>query len=243
MQFSFDTLSEHICSKDAFFCNIIGIIFAIYSIKLNTKKFLKNFEIGVYILSDEYINEVNLPEGINYKLLNDAKNDKEYSFGTLEGLTQIAEGTLKNIFNGKVKKTSAQNLNKICKTLGVPLEKVLGIEEVKKQIENKGIKEDDVSVLALKEIYERQQILFKETNEAHINNIRSHYEQHHEDLKENYERRLADKRELIETKDAHIKSLERECLHAKVFSWVCAAVLVSLLIAEVMNPNLGWIKF
>ena len=197
----------------------------------------------MYILSEEYINEMNLPSGLNVKVLNDAKTDKEYSFAMLEGLTQIAEGTLKNIFNGKVKSTSAHNLNKICKALDVPLEKVLGIEEVKKQIENKGIKEDDVSVLALKEIYERQQILFKETNEAHIENIRAHYQQHHEDLKENYERRLADKRELIETKDAHIKSLERECLHAKVFSWLCAAVLVSLLIAEVMNPNLGWIKF
>lgn len=194
-------------------------------------------------MSDEYINEVNLPEGINYKLLNDAKKDKEYSFATLEGLTQIAEGTLKNIFAGKVKKTSAQNLNKICKALGVPLEKVLGIEEVKKQIENKGIKEDDVSVLALKEIYERQQILFKETSETHIENIRAHYEQHHEDLKENYEKRLADKRELIETKNEHIRTLERECKHAKIFSWICASILVGLLILEVMNPTLGWIKF
>lgn len=197
----------------------------------------------MYILSEEYINEFNLPGGINVKLLNDAKNDKEFSFAMLEGLTQIAEGTLKNIFNGKVKRTSAQNLNKICKALDVPLEKVLGIAEAQKQIETQGIKEGDISVIALKEIYERQQILINETNEKHIENIRSHYEQHHEDLKENYERRLADKRELIETKDAHIKSLERECLHAKVFSWVCAAVLVSLLIAEVMNPSLGWIKF
>lgn len=236
MQFIYDTLSVHICSEDAFFRNITGVIFATYSIKFDTKKIFKKIEIGVYILSEEYINELNLPGGLNVKLLNDAKEDKEYSFAMLEGLTQIAEGTLKNIFNGKVKNTSAQNLNKICKVLDVPLEKVLGIEEVKKQIENKGIKEDDVSVLALKEIYERQQILFKETNEAHIENIRAHYQQHHEDLRENYERRLADKRELIDT-------LKMELRTYKIFSWICVLVLVSILIAEVMNPSLGWIQF
>ena len=190
----------------------------------------------MYILSEEYINEFNLPGGLNVKLLNDAKNDKEYSFAMLEGLTQIAEGTLKNIFNGKVKSTSAQNLNKICKALDVPLEKVLGIAEVKKQIENKGIKEDDASVIALKEIYERQLIIIKETNEKHIENIRSHYEQHHEDLKENYEKRLADKRELIDT-------LKKELRSAKIFAWAFASILVALLILEVMNPSLGWIKF
>ena len=197
----------------------------------------------MYILSEEYINEFNLPGGINVKLLNDAKNDKEFSFAMLEGLTQIAEGTLKNIFNGKVKRTSAQNLNKICKALDVPLEKVLGIAEAQKRIETQGIKEGDISVIALKEIYERQQILINETNEKHIENIRSHYEQHHEDLKENYERRLADKRELIESYKEHILSLEKDCRSHKIAFWVCVIVLVGILMLEVMNPSLGWIKF
>jgi hypothetical protein len=80
-------------------------------------------------------------------------------------------------------------------------------------------------------------------NETHINNIRTHYEQHRQDVKENYEKRLADKREIIEQKDKHIKTLEKEILSSKIFSWVCVAVLVALLIAEVMNPNLGWLRF
>lgn len=192
---------------------------------------------------NECTNELNLSEGLNYTILKEAMIAKGYSFGTMEGLTLIAEGTIKNILSGKVKKTSAQNLNKICKVLGVPLEKVLGTEEVKKQIENQGIKEGDNSVIALKEIYEKQQALFKETNEAHIANIRSHYEQHHEDLKENYERRLADKRELIDTKNEHIRTLERECKHSKIAFWICVSILVGILVLEVMNPQLGWIKF
>ena len=192
---------------------------------------------------NECTNELNLPEGLNYTILKKAMIDKGYSFGTMEGLTLIAEGTIKNIVNGKVKTTSAQNLNKICRVLDVPLEKVLGTEEVKKQIETQGIKEGDISVIALKEIYEKQQALFKETNEAHIANIRAHYEQHRQDVTENYERRLADKRELIDTKNEHIKTLEKECKHFKIAFWICVIVLVSILILEVMNPQLGWIKF
>lgn len=192
---------------------------------------------------NQVTNELNLSEGMNCAILKKAMADKGYSFGTMEGLTLIAEGTIKNIVNGKVKHTSAQNLNKICKVLGVPLEKVLGIEEVQKQIENQAIKEGDASVIALKEIYEKQQVLFNETNEKHINNIRSHYEQHHEDLKENYERRLADKRELIETKNEHIKALEKECRSHKIAFWICVSILVGILMLEVMNPQLGWIKF
>lgn len=123
------------------------------------------------------------------------------------------------------------------------LYKVLGTEEVKTQIENQGIKEGDVSVIALKEIYEKQQALFKETSETHINNIRSHYEQHHEDLKENFERRLADKRELIESYKEHIKTLEKDVRISKIAIWICVAAFIAFLIAELLNPNLGWFRY
>ena len=80
-------------------------------------------------------------------------------------------------------------------------------------------------------------------SETHINNIRSHYEQHRQDSIENYEKRLSDKREIIEEKDNHIKTLKKEMLYARIFSWICVGILVSLLIAELMNPNLGWLRF
>ena len=189
--------------------------------------------------------KLQLQDGINYKILKDAMQEKGYTFSIMEGLTFVAEGTIKNIVYGKVRNPGADNLAKICKVLDVPLEKVLGgeVTDVKTQIEIQGIKEGNVSVIALKDIYEHQEAILSETNEKHINNIRQHYQQHHEDLKENYERRLADKRELIDTKDAHIKTLERECLSYKVFSWICVLVLVSILIAELMNPNLGWLRW
>ena len=101
----------------------------------------------------------------------------------------------------------------------------------------------EISISSIKEIYEFQLAETVKMNETHINNIRSHYEQHRQDSIENYEKRLADKREIIEEKDEHIKSLKNEILYSRFFSWLCVGILIALLIAELMNPNLGWLRF
>ena len=80
-------------------------------------------------------------------------------------------------------------------------------------------------------------------SEHENNNVRTKCEQHLHDVKDTYEKRLADKREIIEQKEKHIKALEKEILSSKIFSWICVAILVALLIAEVMNPNLGWLRY
>lgn len=182
-----------------------------------------------------HTNDIKLQEGIDYKLLDDAREDRKWSIAQTAEFADVPEGTTKKILNGTTLNPGAENLGKLCRTLGVPLEKVLRQDE-KVEIENKGIKENDTSVLALKEIYELQVTTIRETSEAHIANIRAHYEQHHEDLKENYEKRLADKRE-------HIDTLKQELRSSRILSWICVAVLVGLLIAEVANPNLGWLRF
>lgn len=188
------------------------------------------------------VQEFKIPRGINYKLMDDKRKDLGLSMDTLAKKASVAEQSAKNILNGITLNPGIDNLHSLCEALGLAVEDVLYSEE-KKTIEARAIKEEQVSVLALMEIYETHSRITRETSEEHINNIRAHYVQHREDMKENYERRLADKRELIETKDAHIKTLERECLSSKVFSWICVIVLVGLLIAEVMNPNLGWFRY
>ena len=60
---------------------------------------------------------------------------------------------------------------------------------------------------------------------------------------EHYENRLADKNEIIERQDKHINTLIKRNMSSTILSWICIAVLVGLLIAEVMNPNLGWLRF
>lgn len=101
----------------------------------------------------------------------------------------------------------------------------------------------EISINSVKEIYEQQLLEKDKLHEKHEENIRSHYEQHRKDSIANYEKRLADKREIIEQKEEHIKTLKKEIISSKIFSWVCVAILLALLIAEVMNPNLGWLRF
>lgn len=187
-------------------------------------------------------NEIKLQEGIDYKILDDARTEKNLTVYDTATLADVAEGTVKNILNGKTLNPGAETLGKLCRVLGVPIEKVLRQDE-KIEIENQGIKKDDASILALKEIYEMQISTMKETNEAHIANIRAHYEQHHEDLKENYEKRLADKRELLEACKEHVTTLKTELLTFKISLCICVVVFIAVLIAELLNPDLGWFRY
>jgi hypothetical protein len=74
------------------------------------------------------------------------------------------------------------------------------------------------------------------TNELHITNVRSHYEQHREDYKESQERENALKDRLYEEKC-------KESRLFKILTCVGFGILIVLLILEVSNPSLGWIKF
>lgn len=186
--------------------------------------------------------ELNLPRGINHELLDATRIKKGYSMEALAKKAGVPDQSTKNIVLGTTPNPGIENLHRICEALDLKVEDILYTNE-KKAIETKAIKEEQISVLALKEIYETQQELSKQSYEAHIENIRKHYEQHHEDLRANYESRLADKREIIASKDLHIESMKKEIKHTKLLAWACVVVLVGILIAEVMNPDLGWIKF
>lgn len=168
--------------------------------------------------------------------LNALKKKTGLTYEAIAEKSRRSESTVKNLCLGKAEDPRIDTVAPVVYVLGGSMDEMLNPDKSKDELK-------ETSVIALKDSYEHQATLLKETNEAHIHNIRSHYEQHHEDLKENYERRLSDKRELIDTKDAHIKTLERECLSSKVFSWICVFVLVALLVAEVMNPNLGWLRY
>lgn len=146
-----------------------------------------------------------------------------------------SESTVKNLMSGKSEDPRLDTVAPVVYAMGGSIDEMYTgkSREVTKEI----------TINSIKEIYEYQLAESAKTNEIHINNIRTHYEQHRQDVKDNYEKRLADKREIIDQKDKHIKTLEKEILSSKIFSWVCVAVLVALLIAEVANPNLGWLRF
>lgn len=144
-----------------------------------------------------------------------------------------SESTIKNLCLGKTPNPGVLTLQLIFEPLNGSIDEMLGLA-TKTKNETKGNLENSI-----KELCEYQ----LKMNETHINNIRTHYEQHREDSVNNYEMRLADKREIIKEKDEHIKTLKKEKFIAFLCAIVCVAVLVGLLIAEVMNPDLGWIKF
>ena len=65
---------------------------------------------------------------------------------------------------------------------------------------------------------------------------RSHYEQYIVDIKENHAREIALKDEIIKIKDSHANFF-------KILACVGLGILIVLLILEVSNPNLGWIRY
>ena len=65
---------------------------------------------------------------------------------------------------------------------------------------------------------------------------RSHYEHHIADIKENHAREIALKDEIIKIKDSHANFF-------KILACVGLGILIVLLIFEVSNPNLGWIRY
>lgn len=201
-------------------------------------------------------NVIKLQKGIDYKLLDEAREAKKLTFDDLENLTEVPKDTIKNILNGRTKNPGVENLAPICRALGVPIDKVLRQDE-QKAIENQGIKDENISVLALKEIYETQSTAMKEINEAHIANIRAHYEQHIEEknlsfakIEAHYEKRLSDKREVITELEKHLATVEKHLAAAEKekrwfrLGFVASIIAFALLcIAELANPTIGWIRW
>lgn len=194
-----------------------------------------------------------IADAINFEVLAAAMEEKNITVEQLASRTSIAEGTVKNIVTGKTTHSSAQNVYALCRELGVSIEQVLGYS-TKTALEVKGAKENDVAILALKEIYESQRAETKEINEAHIANIRAHYEQHREDVNGHYEKRLADKREIIEILKeenakltAKIKEQEKSTkignlIRNGIIALFVIGVIV-LLFLEFMHPEHGWIRW
>lgn len=169
-----------------------------------------------------YLNEKRVKAGLTYEAIATISNSPE--------------STVKNLCTGKTKNPQIETVIPIMEAVGGSFDEMLAPEKSKDEMK-------ETSVLALKDIYEYQLSEVRKTSEEHIHNIRSHYEQHHEDLKENYERRLSDKRELIESYKEHIQTLEKDVRNTKIALWVCAVVFIGVLIAELMNPNLGWFRY
>lgn len=161
--------------------------------------------------------------------VNKKRKDLGWSISDLATHSNTAEGTAKNICMKKADNPTMETMIKIMDSVNGSFDEMLHPETYKARMT------DDAVVALMSAI--------RETNGEHVHDIRTHYKEHHDDMKENYERRLADKRELIESYKERILSLEKDCRHSKIATWVCVCVFIVVLIAEIMNPNLGWFRF
>lgn len=182
---------------------------------------------------------------MNYQRLNNARIKLGWSMERTAEASNIPLQTTKNVLTGISKNSRTDTVKALADALGVPIAEVFADEEILEEevieeMENKVIKEnkaDEVSVIALKEIYEHQITLMKEANQEHIKNIREHYERHIADLEKHYEKRLADKREHIDT-----IMLDKKWFRlASVFGVI--ALLGVFFFIEFMTPGHGWFTF
>ena len=155
------------------------------------------------------------------------KND--LTFEAIAERSKRSVSTVKNLCTGKTEDPRLDTVAPIVYAMGGSIDEMYNPDKSKDDIK-------ETSVLAMKDIYENQLNAIKESYDEQISNIRGHYEQHHQDLVDNFEKRLADKREIIEMQ-------KKESASSKIVAWVCGAILVALLIAEVMNPDLGWLRY
>ena len=155
------------------------------------------------------------------------KNDLTYE--AVAEKSKRSESTVRNLCTGKTEDPRLDTVAPIVYAMGGSLDEMLNPDKSTDEIK-------ETSILAMKDIYENQLNEIKASYDEQINNIRSHYEQHHKDLVDNFEKRLADKREIIEMQKVEHKT-------SKIVAWVFGFILIALLIAEVANPNLGWLRY
>jgi transcriptional regulator with XRE-family HTH domain len=170
-----------------------------------------------------------MPEQLIANYINKKRIDAGLTYEAIAIESNIPESTVKNLCTGKTKNPGIETVMPIMEAVGGSYDEMLYPNKSKDEVK-------ETSMLAMKDIYENQLNAIKESHEREVSNIRNHYEQHHKDLVDNFEKRLADKREIIELQ-------KREHKASKIIAWVLGAILIALLIAEVMNPNLGWFRY
>ena len=193
---------------------------------------------------------------MNISILNEEKTRKNLTYKDISERAKIPEDTVKNILTGKTKRPRIDTLEPIIEAIGLPYHKVFDLvdtcDDTKTELQkvDNGNSPCSAAVANLKELYETQLQLIKDSNQTHITNIRSHYEaqiadlkDNHEKLQEHYERRLADKRELIDRVEKHLETVSKEKQWFKIGFAISVFLFGVLCVAELMNPNLGWLRF
>ena len=138
-----------------------------------------------------------------------------------------SESTVKNLCSGKTENPGILTIAPIVYAANGSLDEMCG--KTREDI-------DEKTKNLIKEMAEFQFAEYRKTEEAHICNMRTHYEQHRNDTISNYEKLLGEK-------DKQIALFKKTSLISFAIACIGFSILITLLILEVSNPSLGWIRF
>ena len=156
------------------------------------------------------------------KYLTSLKEKSGLTYEAIAEKCEMSEVTVKNLCLGKTEDPRLNTVLPVTYALGGSMDEMCNPGKSKDEVK-------EISINSIKEMYEQQLSEIRKTNEIHIENIRSHYEQHREDTITNYERLL--------------KAERNQGNFFKILACIGLGILIGILILEVSNPNLGWIKF
>ena len=140
----------------------------------------------------------------------------------------MSETTIRNLLTGKTEDPRLNTVAPITYALNGSVDEMYSGKSKEKL--------QEISLNSIKEMYEFQLSEQRKTEEIRFTNIRSDHEKHVADLKESHEKQDALKDKLYEEKC-------KENRLFKILAGVGYAILIGLLILEVANPSLGWIRF
>ena len=119
------------------------------------------------------------------KYLTMLKTKSGLTYEAIAEKSGISEATIKNLFSGKSEDPRLNTVAPVLYAMGGSLDEAYTgkSKDVVKEI----------SINSIKEMYEFQIAEHRKTEETHINNIRTHYEQHRKDTLSNFERLIKEK--------------------------------------------------
>ena len=171
-------------------------------------------------------------------------NEKRLELGlTIDAIAteaNMAESTVKNLCTAKTKNPGIETVLPVLKVLGISLDEVIYPDKSKKEV-------NDMSLLALKDIYEFQNAALKETHELNENNIRTHYERQIEEMTKSNEKVEKQYEKRLEAAQEQNDKLEKANKTKTIIIIVIAAIFIisffGLLTMEIMHPEHGWLRY
>ena len=160
--------------------------------------------------------------------LNKLKAKTGLTYEAIAEQTGLSLSTVKNLFSGKSEDPRLNTVAPVIYVLNGSLDEMY-IGKPKETLQ-------EISLNSIKDMYEFQLAQQRKDEEIRVANIRADHDKYIEILNKNHD-------EISNEKNKRIKMITKIAVGASVALAICASILIVLLILEVSNPNLGWIKF